>query len=336
MRRLIALCDGTWLHQQSPRPGNIAQLARLILPRSRDGVSQLIHYQAGTGCDGEPAPGDAAGVASRIDRDIQSLYRFIVHNYQKGDELYLFGFSRGAYIARSCIGMLRNAWLLRREHSEWIAHAYHIYRTLWHADADNAVRFREPLAVPVSIRFLGVWDTVGDRGIPLPLFKGLDAERYGFHDNRLSRIVEHACHAVAIDERRAVFAPCLWKTRFERERTQQVWFAGSHLDIGGGHREAGLSYISLRWMIEQAAQCGLETNRRALDELCCTFAQETVHDSLTGAHADKEFEERKIGSCNADETLHASAEQRYLHRRRYRPRNLVEYLARDEQIRLPL
>lgn len=336
MKRLVILCDGTWLGADGARTSNVVHLARAVLPRSSEGIDQVTCYHEGLGYGTGLRGAGAAAFGHGIDHDIRSLYRFLVHNYSVGDELFLFGFSRGAYTARSLVGMLRNSWLLRKEHEALIPRAYHLYRTKWHADADNALQFREPHSREVRVRFLGVWDTVGALGIPVDLFEGFDADRYNFHDTTISRIVEHACHALAIDERRKPFAPTLWKTRSDRTRTEQAWFSGSHLDIGGGHREAGLSHRSLRWMAEQAQQSGLAVDNELINRITAQHREEVVHSGISLPMRLLGTADRPIGTSNADETLHSSAEQRYLRDKRYRPRNLVQYLKRDEQIRLPL
>ena len=183
---------------------------------------------------------------------------------------------------------------------------------------------------------MGVWDTVGELGIPLELFPGFDADRHAFHDNTLSRIIDHACHALAIDERRKPLVPALWHTRADRTRTEQAWFAGTHCDVGGGVRGAGLSNISLRWMVEQAAQAGLVIDSATLDAILQEDDDPVVHGWIPLPQRAFGTDPREIGSANDDETLHPSAEQRFMHEPGYRPRNLREFLERDEQIRLPL
>ncbi len=337
MKRLIILCDGTWQDADNPqRATNVLRLARLITPRAPDGTHQITFYHPGLGSAGGFDALGAGAFGIGIDREIQALYRFIVLNHSPGDELFFFGFSRGAYTVRSCIGMLRNAWLLERRHEPLIQDAYHLYRTHWGPDADNAQRFREGRSREVRVRFLGAWDTVGALGIPLGLFPGFDATRHSFHDTTVSRIVDHACHALAIDERRAAYVPTLWKTRSDRTRTEQAWFSGGHGDVGGGPREAGLSYISLAWMIAQAERAGLGVDRNALDLLLASDSEELVHTRIPLAMRLLGTLWRPIGTTNADETLHPSAEQRFLHDPGYRPRNLRDFLARDDQIRLPL
>lgn len=337
MKRLIILCDGTWQDADTPqRATNVLKLARLVSPVAADGTPQITLYHPGLGSGGGFDAIGAGAFGLGIDREIQSLYRFIVLNHCPGDEIFFFGFSRGAYAVRSCIGMLRNTWLLARENESLIPDAYHVYRTHWGPDADNALRFREGRAREVRVRFLGVWDTVGALGIPIDLFPGFDASRHSFHDTTVSRIVDHACHALAIDERRSAFAPTIWKTRADRTRTEQAWFSGSHGDVGGGPREAGLSHISLAWMIAQAERAGLSVDPVALERLLRTDTAEVLHTHIPFPMRALGTAWRSIATTNADETLHPSAEQRYLHDPGYRPRNLREFLSRDEQIRLPL
>jgi hypothetical protein len=140
----------------------------------------------------------------------------------------------------------------------------------------------------VSIKCVGVWDTVGSLGVPTSGPVGwLTRKRYGFHDVTLSSWVENAFHALAIDERRKPFAPALWevadaerkKSTFN-QRIEQVWFAGVHSNVGGGYPDAQLSDLALAWMYAKAAECGLALKPNAKDNLrghCCG----TLYDSMT-------------------------------------------------------
>ncbi len=335
-KRLIICCDGTWNTPEKTPVTNVVHLARAIKPRASDGTQQTVFYDWGVGTDDKLDALDGGAFGEGIDKNIQDAYRFLVHNYEAGDELWFFGFSRGAYTARSCIGLLRNTWLLRKDRADLISKAYHIYRTKWHADAENAQDFREPNCREVAVKFLGVWDTVGALGIPLDIFKSANQGRYEFHDTTISSIIDNAYHALAIDERRKPFQPTIWKTQKERQRTEQCWFAGAHSDIGGGYHEAGLSHIALRWMAERAEACGLALDQDYLDSVYRNNNEICVHNSFRGAMRLLGSHRRPIGVTNLDETLHNSAEQRFLNHSDYRPKNLREYLDGDEQIRLPL
>ncbi len=336
MKRLLICSDGTWNTPESRNVTNVANMARAIKPRSADGTEQVVFYDWGVGTDDKLDSLSGGAIGAGIDKNIKDAYRFLVHNYQPGDELWFFGFSRGAYTVRSCIGLLRNCWLLDKAKTELIDKAYHIYRTKWHADADNALQFREPNALPVTVKFLGVWDTVGALGIPLSMFKSMDEDRYQFHDTTISSTVENAYHALAIDEKRKPFAPTIWHTAKDRERTEQSWFAGVHSDIGGGYREAGLSHIALQWMAEKASMSGLELDENYLSSLYHQNNKVQLHNSYKDAMRALGSFRRPIMATNSDETLHISAEQRFFNDGRYRPKNLGEYLAKQEQIRLPL
>jgi uncharacterized protein (DUF2235 family) len=336
MKRLIICCDGTWNTPETKHVTNVVHITRAIKPVADNGTNQVVFYDWGVGTDGKLDAIHGGAVGAGIDKNIKDAYRFLVHNYEPGDELWFFGFSRGAYTVRSCIGLLRNAWLLRKANEGLIDRAYHIYRTKWHADAENARLFREPNGHPVKVKFLGVWDTVGALGIPLDIFRTLGDGRYAFHDTTISSSIENAYHALAIDEKREAFAPTIWQTGGNQNRTEQSWFAGVHSDIGGGYREAGLSHIALRWVIEKAVMCGLAVNTDYLATVYGENSEVKLHNSSRSITGILGTARRSIGAVNDDETLHTSAEQRYLKDKSYRPRNLLDYLATNEQIRLPL
>jgi uncharacterized protein (DUF2235 family) len=336
MKRLIVCCDGTWNTPESRYVTNVVHIARAIKPVAADGTQQVVFYDWGVGTDGKIDSISGGTAGEGIDKNIKDAYRFLVHNYDSGDELWFFGFSRGAYTVRSCIGLLRNSWLLHKAKAGSIGKAYHIYRTKWHADAENAQHFREPNGRPVKIKFLGVWDTVGALGIPLEVFRSLKGDRYLFHDTSISSSIENAYQALAIDERRKPFAPTIWKTKAGRERTEQCWFTGVHSDIGGGYREAGLSHISLQWMVEKSSMLGLDLSQEYLATIYNENNESRLHNSFKFPQSLLGSLKRPIGTTNSDETLHISAENRFFDGDNYRPKNLRTYLEKDEQIRLPL
>jgi uncharacterized protein (DUF2235 family) len=268
MKRLVVCCDGTWnrpdhVDRGVAAPTNVAKLALAVADRDADGVQQVVHYEAGVGTRrSERLLGGGFGYG--LSRNVRDAYRFLVDAYEPGDQVFLLGFSRGAYTARSVAGLIRNAGILRRDERERIDQAYTLYRDP-HRDTEPsgiaAELFRRSYAYgETPIDFIGVWDTVGALGIPIDGFRPpLLSRMWSFHDTRLSRIVRHAYHAVAIDERRAPFRPTLWE-RGEGAGDQvleQTWFAGVHCDVGGGYRDPELSEITLLWMAERARDCGL-------------------------------------------------------------------------------
>jgi uncharacterized protein (DUF2235 family) len=255
----VIFADGTWNSPEQSHPSHVLQMARGIKPLANS-VEQVVFYDWGVGSDRKKISGGLSG--DGIDKNIQDCYRFIVHNYMPGDQLFLFGFSRGAYTVRSLAGFIRNCGLLKREYANKIPNAYKLYRQRSGSsspDADKAKRFRSDYAVAniTPIEFVGAWDTVGSLGIPLPFWGTLGEREYLFHDTAPSKIIQHARHAVSIDENREDFEPTLW-ARKKGLDLQQVWFAGVHGDIGGGYKDAGLSYCTSDWMVKQAQYFGLQ------------------------------------------------------------------------------
>ncbi|MDZ7827613.1 MAG: DUF2235 domain-containing protein [Gammaproteobacteria bacterium] len=193
---------------------------------------------------------------------LYEAYRFVCVNHRPGDEIFLFGFSRGAYIARSLAGMIGRAGLVPRSRLADVPRALEVYRS---GDGTRQKEFRDEVGASVPrIDFLGVWDTVGALGIPdLSSVIGLDRitrEKYRFHDLTLGTHVRRAAHAVAIDERRKLFAPTLMEQDPDAPKSQrlvQSWFPGDHGCVGGGTWEKrGLSNRCLQWMVEQASHGG--------------------------------------------------------------------------------
>jgi uncharacterized protein (DUF2235 family) len=267
MRRLIVCCDGTWNRPDQVRDGvasptNVTKLALGIAPEDTAGTAQSVYYHRGLGTDRlERIRGGAFGFG--LSRHVRECYRFVVERYQPGDELYFFGFSRGAFTARSLAGLIGNAGILRAEHVGRIDEAYRLYRDrgdLRDADGMESQLFRRMYSHDTrDVHFIGVWDTVGALGIPG--LRGRLANRlWGFHDTTLGPHVRFAYHALAIDEQRAPFQPTLWEQKPDAkkdQKLQQVWFAGVHSDVGGGYPDPALAEVPLEWMTERAQKCGL-------------------------------------------------------------------------------
>ncbi len=262
MKRVVICSDGTWQTPNQDNATHVLEMARAVLPTAPDGTTQVVFYDWGVGTDNwlNRLVGGISGKG--IDKNIRDCYRFLVHNYEDGDEIYLFGFSRGAYTVRSLAGLIRNCGILKKAKADKIDDAYALYRR---RDADpkskKAKKFRRKHSREATVRFIGVWDTVGALGIPLRGLSALTAQRYKFHDVKLSSRVPFAYHALSIDERRRPFRPSLWKAEPKPGQTvEQVWFAGVHSDVGGS-LDPVLGMPSLDWMKERASYVGL-----ALDE----------------------------------------------------------------------
>lgn len=303
MKNLIICCDGTWQELSQRFPTNVTRLTRALSPTATRGgqtIPQVIFYDDGVGVGNGVLDrttrilGGALGQG--LDRKVLEAYEFLVLNYEPGDRIYIFGFSRGAYTARSIAGLLRQVWILKRENASEIERAIAIYRD-HDKDAVETQRFRrnfchtgdpaldtrafDPDAPAKTvtksvdqtgwIQFLGVWDTVGSLGIPrgLPFSEQING-KYEFHDTALSRFVWNARHAVAIDERRETFTPTLWTNldalntnakadtlSYDDRPYQQTWFPGAHGAVGGGESDAGISLAPLLWMLDGATRAGL-------------------------------------------------------------------------------
>jgi len=269
-KRLIVCADGTWNEVEKAQSGkhlstNVAKFAAALLPNDVHGTPQLLCYLEGVGTHhGEWIRGGMFGLG--ISRNIGRAYEFLVQSYEPEDEIWIFGFSRGAFTARSLAGMIRDCGLLVPAHKDQIGAAMALYRNRYDDTAPNAPRariFRNTYSYEPNIKFIGVWDTVGALGVPgvhlwLARFLGIE---WQFHDTTLSRSVENAYHALAIHERRSDFEPTLWEKQdwpgASNQTLQQVWFSGVHSDVGGGYAETGLSDVALLWMIEKARLSGL-------------------------------------------------------------------------------
>jgi len=272
-KRLVVCCDGTWNLADQPSKTNVAKVALAVRRRSAAGTEQRVYYHSGVGTNRrERLRGGAFGVG--LSRNVLDAYRFLIHTYEPGDDLYLFGFSRGAFTARSLAGLVHNCGILRPEQADRVDEAWALYRS--RADKPTSVAatlFRGAYSYEPEIRFVGVWDTVGSLGIPVPAPWFLQPlvtrfnHRWAFHDTTLSKSVHGAFQALAVDEERSAFPPTLWqkeKNARPDQELRQVWFAGVHLSVGGGEKNSGLSDITLLWMVRQAARYGLEFDPKVL------------------------------------------------------------------------
>jgi uncharacterized protein (DUF2235 family) len=282
-RKLIVCCDGTWNQRDSAKsPTNVAKMARAISPVDKDGVSQLIYYHPGVGTGNWLDQKLGGGFGMGLSANVRSAYAFLTDNFRVDDQIFLFGFSRGAFTARSLAGLVGMVGVLRKFDMEYFPQIYAIYtshayrntvfrgtdldktmsamRSLF-PDGDDAKHERILQAIgeaqQPNFLFVGVWDTVGSLGMPWP-FSWVAGSKFKFHDTDLNENITYAYHALAIDERRGPFKPTLWTRRPRRkgDRPQvleQVWFSGAHSNVGGGYDDAGLSDIAFLWMVDKAA-----------------------------------------------------------------------------------
>ncbi|MGO4614576.1 DUF2235 domain-containing protein [Nocardia sp. 2YAB30] len=304
MKRLVVCCDGTWKAESSSTVSNIIKIAQTIRfdapGPTGETIQQWVTYVSGPGARGFLADrlmGGAFGLG--LEANLSSAYWHLALNWEEGDEIYIFGFSRGAFTARSLAALIGRIGIMTPE--AMIAGRYpealRMYRqrppakTPQNPDPPEPPEwheFRRKYCRRAKIDFLGVFDTVGALGVP-----GLTSLRHRFHDVKLTRDVHCARQALAIDERRRNFEPCLWEVPIEPtvkyrrgfERVKQVWFPGVHSDIGGGYVECGLSDITLQWMVQEAESVGLAFDRKRLAKLskrCHTAGADhmRLHESL--------------------------------------------------------
>ncbi len=296
MTRIAVFCDGTWNSPDIKEPTSVHELSERLVNDFSKG--QLVAYFPGIGTDERfdtkfqkflhKYGGGAFGWG--LDAKVKQAYQFICKVYQDGDEIYLFGFSRGAYTARSVAGMIRKCGLVTDTSPEGINAAFALYRKRGkrnHPDADHIWKERRRISPRfgtsdedinrrddgsklVNLAYLGVWDTVGARGIPRAMLGPVAAlwnSQYKFHDMQLSSLVKSARHAVAIDELRRLFKPALW-TNLDKLNPgrddplrpyQQVWFAGNHGDVGGSGPIPQISYYPLDWIIQGAGRLTMKS-----------------------------------------------------------------------------
>ena len=285
-KKLAIFCDGTW-SQASAERTNVVRLFEALEPadKSKPPIPQLAFYGKGVGTRmEEKIRGGAFGYG--ISENIKAAYSFIVSNFESGDEIFLFGFSRGAFTARSVAGLIRNIGVLKREKLHLIDEGYDKYRDKspeWAPDGAEAVTFRKEHSHPdESIAFIGVWDTVGALGAPFGLIAGWIVDKIfhtSFHDTKLSSWVKSAYHALAVDERRWPFRPNPWELNAEhRQRNadavkarkipcyEQRWFPGVHSNVGGQYPNKGLADLALEWMADRASHHGLNVDLSRIHE----------------------------------------------------------------------
>ncbi|WP_083480289.1 DUF2235 domain-containing protein [Loktanella sp. 5RATIMAR09] len=319
MKRIAIFIDGTWNRPDAKHPTNVVRLSRCVFGQDAEGNTQQVIYS--------PGVGSGAGnnwLGKKMDRIfggalgwglmdmIEDVYRNLVFAYQPGDEIYIFGFSRGGFAARSLAGLIRSCGVPPRRHVGRIPEAIARYISRdrnTKPDDPSSFLFREEFApytatsdtefkwrldrgdtgsINLKIAYLGIWDTVKALGLPafLPGAKAFNA-KYEFHDADLSRSVSAARHAIAIDEHRKTFPSSPWanldrlnsddETR-ETPLYAQQWFPGNHGSVGGGGSRVGLSSVALLWVTQGAERAGLRIDWTEFDRVATRF--DPIHEAL--------------------------------------------------------
>ena len=292
MKRIVFCFDGTWNKIDGKNATNVARIAQSASRAHHDGSSQLIYYDEGVGTNATDRWTGGIFGHGLLEKIVRA-YHFLVLNYELGDQLYVFGFSRGAFTARSFVGLLRNCGVMSRRSLNHIRAAVDMYLSRDSEASPNSEKARTfrlrhcpNICLPgdiewrravhpdrstdgltdLRIEYLGIWDSVGALGIPTHL-KPLTwiNKKYQFHDTRLSSFVRRARHAVAADEKRRTFAPGMWTNLDDLNendpgdrRYEQMIFPGVHSAVGGGGPIRGLSDAALDWVLLGARMEGLE------------------------------------------------------------------------------
>jgi uncharacterized protein (DUF2235 family) len=290
-RNLVLLFDGTGNILGNQQDTNVVKLLRM-LGKGRDpsgsAPTQLVYYDPGVGTANEfPADGMVSKARNRLRQlaglalgngvfpNIAEAYRFLVNTYQRGDRIYLFGFSRGAFTARAVAGMVNMYGLIHTEGLPLIETLVRTYfaprerknqagtksrRAFAHDVIDNFSLGRRPL-----VHFVGVWDTVEAIGLG-----GLGSVRISNSSDFASKRFVHVRHAMSLHESRSKYAPRRYKnphftdTEKPWRSYEQRWFRGVHSDVGGSYARDGLSNLTLQWMVDEALAKGLRVDRSQL------------------------------------------------------------------------
>jgi uncharacterized protein (DUF2235 family) len=357
-RRIALFLDGTWNTVNDNT--NVWRLKSLF------GVApeQICYYSAGVGTQrGEKLTGGMLGYG--LDAEVIQAYEWLMEHYDQDDRLFIFGFSRGAYTARSLSGFTSKCGLLKPGSPISLNQLYaryrkgtaaHTIRELKNHEIPNLSvedRWLKEYSRDIPVFFLGVLDTVGALGVPFGHIPVISRSNYGFLETDLRINNAFAYQALAIDEHREAFAPTLWKMTVEAgvqtyaartlAQVEQRWFVGAHADVGGGYDDGLLAQVPLKWLMAKAQSHGLvfkDTVNIDGDE-----SQACIHNSFTEmAHgvysACKLWRPyyREIGPApvvNGDETtttinetIDGSVFDRWRSDVTYRPKNLAIWAVR--------
>jgi uncharacterized protein (DUF2235 family) len=361
-KRLVVFLDGTWNSVNSNT--NVWRMRALCASTGSDGKPQLVYYGIGVN-------GFLGGVFGQgLDDNIRLAYEWLVENYNDGDEIYIFGFSRGAYTARALAGLVAIDGILKPGSPIGVGELFERYKqgdlNIWQLGdkqkkAGDAARFTTKeewllkYSRPVEVKFVGVWDTVGSVGWKTGNIRGVSRSQFDYLQTGLRIHILNAYHALAIDEHRDDFSPTLWDRRLSKGKgdvvaqprllasVEQRWFVGAHANVGGGYETDLLAQAPLRWMMKKAESQGLRF--RSEVDLDGDALKAPINDSykeFAGGWYAKVFsplyrtigrepEVRKKGTyLNVNETIDASVFERWRADPNYRPSNLVGWANRKK------
>lgn len=259
-KNIVIFSDGTGQEGGEGADTNIYKLFNMIEDRTSQ---QISFYDRGLGTGWRKITGNVGGAG--ISKNILECYTFIFENFEAGDQIYLFGFSRGAATVRSLSSFIHYFGIMPKSRPELIKKAYKIYK--FKDEFRRKTKAKKFVSTHhtmwTRIKFLGCYDTVAALGLPnskpiSKLINKIPGFQHKFHNFKLSESVENAYQALAIDEERKTFHPILWDADvLDYQAIKQVWFCGMHTDVGGGYDEQELSDIPFDWMKNMAVGHGL-------------------------------------------------------------------------------
>jgi uncharacterized protein (DUF2235 family) len=302
MKNIVICCDGTG-NEYGDHNTNVVGLYSVAVNNDK----QVTYYDPGVGTGGwqyEEESGLFRGTRDQatgegVQKNVEEAYRFLMQCYQDGDRIFLFGFSRGAFTVRALAGMLYTVGLLRIDNDNLVEYASKLCNNNGGRYSDAIVSgFRSTFGRRCPAYFIGVWDTV----------ESLILNGKKFFNYQLNPETKFGYQALAIDEKRNDFPPCLWDERNKvlGQTIEQVWFAGVHSDVGGWYDERGLSNTALLWMINKAKDCGMEVDEQRVAAYRSNPHDE-IHDSYEGFWA---FRGQYVRPIPSGSLIHASAVER--------------------------
>ncbi|KAF1963523.1 hypothetical protein CC80DRAFT_8051, partial [Byssothecium circinans] len=253
-KKLIVCCDGTWKGETFPSPSsNVLRISRCIAPKYEN-TPQIVYYQSGVGTGTSRLGRIVDGATGRgLKANVLSAYSFICHNYDcTDDEIYLLGFSRGAYTARCVAHLIKDLGILTKSGLFKLLFLFGLWMKQSKSLVDEVAKLEKDGKTqrPVRVKACAVWDTVRAIGIPV-----LQMKKFEFVHSDLCDNIEHAFQALSLHEHRRHFRPVVWKRPNHNpaivNTLKQCWFLGYHSDIGGGKKKEALAHLSLVWMMSQ-------------------------------------------------------------------------------------
>lgn len=360
-KRLAIFLDGTW--NAVGDNTNVWRLKSLCASKDADNIAQIAYYDIGVN-------GFIGGAFGKgLNDNVTQAYEWLIDNYSPDDEIFIFGFSRGAFTARSLAGLIAKLGMLKPGAPLGVKQLYARYKvkdaaTIWQLKREQELgelpsptveeSWMLKYSQAINIKMVGVWDTVGSLGIPLFQIPGISRSSFGFLHTGLRTMIKNGYHALAIDEHRKDFAPTLWTVRKPKDgvwaapprdvsSVEQRWFVGAHANVGGGCQSDLLAQLPLRWMMKKASRHGLafKTDVDLDGDALKAPISDSYKEFMHGAYSvvtkrsyrtiGAEPEQADDGThTTVNETVDASVFERWRKDSLYRPPSLGEWAERKK------